>query len=211
MFGKRNDLSKSQLSFSQPVNEAASYEDFLSQLEELFNGEDAEAFFEAIENAPVRWQRKSEVMISKVVGLLRAGEEDEAKKVLDEIERIHPRFAPLYYYKANLYMQNLYLAHTLRMIHKVRALGTLDDEAENSMSEMEEISRKMVEETAAELGVSYDQMEKSQLVSRGLAGKLSSGQWQGAEQNARAMRFGSSQSGQPPAMTIPIFFILWEE
>ncbi len=185
MFGKRKDLSKSQLPFSQPANEAASYEDFLSQLEELFNSEDAEAFFEAIENAPVRWQRKSEVMISKVVGLLRAGEEDEAIKVLDEIERIHPRFAPLYYYKANLYMQNLYLAHTLRMIRKVRVLGTLDDEAENSMSEMEEISRKMVEETAAELGVSYDQMEKASWYHETSQEKLSSGQWQGAEQNAR--------------------------
>ncbi|MBK8419297.1 hypothetical protein [Candidatus Villigracilis saccharophilus] len=210
MFGKRKDLSKSQLPFSQPANEAASYEDFLSQLEELFNSEDAEAFFEAIENAPVRWQRKSEVMISKVVGLLRAGEEDEAIKVLDEIERIHPRFAPLYYYKANLYMQNLYLAHTLRMIRKVRVLGTLDDEAENSMSEMEEISRKMVEETAAELGVSYDQMEKASWYHEASQEKLSSGQWQGAEQNAReAIRLIPKWTA--PAITIPIFFILWEE
>lgn len=184
MFSKRNDLSKSQFPFSQPANEATSYEDFLSQLEELFDGEDAEAFFEAIENTPVRWQRKSEVMISKVVGLLRADEEDEAKKVLDEIERIHPRFAPLYYYKASLYMQNLFLAHAVRMIHKVRALGTLDDEAENSMKEMEEISRKMMEESAAELRVSYDQMEKASWYHEAAQEKLSLGQWQGAEQNA---------------------------
>ena len=185
MFGKRNDLSKSQFPFSQPANEAASYEDFLSKLEELFNGEDAEIFFDAIENAPARWQRKSEVMISKVVGLLRDGEEDDAKKVLDEIKRIHPKFAPLYYYKANLYMQNLYIAHAVRMIHKVRMLGTLDDEAEKNMSEMEEISRKMMEETAKELGVSYDQMEKASWYHEAAQEKLSSGQWQGAEQNAR--------------------------
>jgi len=185
MFGNRNDLSKSQFPFSQPANEAAAYEEFLSHIEELFNGEDAEAFFEAIENAPARWQRKSEVMISKVVGLLRAGEEDDAKKVLDEIERIHPKFAPLYYYKANLYMQNLFLAHAVRMIHKVRTLGTLDDEAENSMNEMEEISRKMMEETAKELGVSYDQVEKASWYHEAAQEKLSSGQWQGAEQNAR--------------------------
>ena len=185
MFGNRNDLSKSQFPFSQPANEAASYEDFLSQLEELFNGEDAEIFFEAIENAPVRWQRKSEVMISNVVGLLRAGEEEDAKKVLDEIERIHPKFAPLYYYKANLYMQNLYIAHAVRMIHKVRMLGTLDDEAEKSMGEMEEISREMMKETANELGVSYDQMEKASWYHEAAQEKLNSGQWQGAEQNAR--------------------------
>lgn len=185
MFGKRNDLSKSQFPFSQPANEVASYEDFLSQLEELFNGEDAEAFFEAIENAPVRWQRKSEVMISKVVGLLRAGEEEDAKKVLDEIERIHPKFAPLYYYKANLYIQNMYLAHAVRMIHKVRALGTLDDEAEKSMSEMEAVANKMIMETAVELGVSYEQMEKASWYHEAAQEKMSSGQWLGAEQNAR--------------------------
>jgi|GEM_PF-3198310 tetratricopeptide (TPR) repeat protein len=185
MFSKRNDLSKSQFPFSQPANEAASYEDFLSQLEELFDGEDAEAFFEAIENAPARWQRKAEVMISKVVGLLRAGEEDDAKKVLDEIERIHPKFAPLYYYKANLYIQNLYLAHAVRMIHKVHALGTLDDEAEKSMSEMEAVANKMMIETAVELGVSYEQMEKASWYHEAAQEKLSLGQWQGAEQNAR--------------------------
>jgi tetratricopeptide (TPR) repeat protein len=190
MFGKRNDLSKSQFPFSQSANEAASYEDFLSQLEELFNGEDAEAFFEAIENAPVRWQRKSEVMISKVVGLLRDGEEYHAKKILDEIERIHPKFAPLYYYKANLYIENMYLAHAVRMIHRVRALGTLDDEAEKSMSEMEAVANKMIMETAAELGVSYEQMEKASWHHEAAEEKMYNGQWQAAEQNAReAIRF----------------------
>jgi len=185
VFRNRNDQSKSPYPVSQPGIPSESYEEFLERLQTLFEGEDAELFFEAIEQAPVRWQRKPELMLAKALGLLRAGDGDEARKNLDEIERTHPRFAPIYFYKASLYIENVFPSHTLRMIDKVHALGTLDEEAEHTMGEMDKVSRQLLNETAAELGVSYEKMEKASWYHEAAQEKLDLGQWVSAEQMAR--------------------------
>ena len=185
MFRNRNNQSKSPYPVSQPETTSESYEDFLERLQTLFEGEDAELFFDAIESAPARWQRKPELMLCKALGLLRAGDRDEAKKNLDEIERTHPRFTPIYFYKAGLYIEEVFPAHVLRMIDKVHALGTLDEEAEHSMGEMDKVSRQILGETAAELGVSYDKMEKASWYHEAAQEKLDLGQWASAEQMAR--------------------------
>ncbi len=185
MSRKRNDVLNSPYPVSRPERTPESYEDFLDSLQSLFNGGDAEAFFDAIDEAPARWQRKPELMLSKAVGFLRSGDDEGAKKVLAEIERTHPKFAPLYFYKAGLYIQDMCPAHALRMINRVRSVGMLDDEAEQGMNEIGQVARQLISETADELGVSYEKMEKASWFHEAAQEKLSSGQWQVAEQNAR--------------------------
>ena len=129
MFRKRDEKIKSPYPISRPDREAETFEDFLERLQTLFEDEDAEKYFEAIENAPARWQRKPELMLCKAVGLLRSGEEAEAETILADIERTHPRFAPVYFYRASLFMQSMFPAHALRTIAKLHALARLDDEA----------------------------------------------------------------------------------
>lgn len=185
MFRKRGDSDVSNFPVSRPIANSESYDDFLERLQTLFDAEDAEDYFNAIENAPARWQRKPELMVSKAIGYLRTGDESAAEKILDEIERVHPRFAPLYYYKANLYLQNMFPAHALRMIRKVRSLGVLDDEAENTMNEAEKISTDLIKETADEFGIPYDKMEKASWYHESAQKKLETGKLQAAEQDAR--------------------------
>ncbi|MEK6751108.1 MAG: hypothetical protein AABZ00_02485 [Chloroflexota bacterium] len=188
MFSKKINSERSGFPFLKPLNlpeSTESYDDFLQRLESLFNGEDAEAYFQAIEGAPTRWQRKPELMVSKAVGHFRSGEDDLGMQVLDEVERIHPKYAPVYYYKAMHYFEQIFIARALRMIHKVRMLGELDDEAESQLSEMESVSRSMLQESGNLLGASFEIMEKASWGNEVAQEKLEAGQWQAAEQHTR--------------------------
>jgi len=185
VFRNRGDQSKSLFPISQPGDSSESYEDFISRLQTLIEDEDASLFFDAIDNAPSRFQRKPEFLLIKALGLLRAGDYEEARQVLDEIEKTHPKFGPLYFYKANLYMDDVFPAHVLRMLDKVHALGRLDAESESVMGEMDKVSRLILNESAVELGVSYEKMEKASWYHEAAQEKLNSGQWASAEQMAR--------------------------
>ena len=185
MFRNRGGQTKSPFPISQPGVDSESYEEFLSRLQTIPNDDDPELFFDAIEDAPARWQRKPEFMLIKSIGLLRSGDRGEARVVLDEIEKTHPRFGPVYFYKAAFYIEDAFPAHTLRMIEKLHSMGTMDDETESEMGNMENVSRQMLKDSAAGLGVSYDKMEKASWYHEAAQEKLNSGQWVSAEQMAR--------------------------
>src|SRR5574341_1981193 len=104
MFRRKDVVSKSPYPISLPEREGESYDDFIERLEKLYNDADQDGFWEAVDSAPARWQRKPEFMLTRAVGLLRDDERTDAKRIFDEIERTHPRFAPLYYYRASMYM-----------------------------------------------------------------------------------------------------------
>ena len=185
MFRDRGSQSKSPFPVSQPANIGESYEDFIQRLQTLIEGDDSGAFFEVLEGTPSRWQRKPEFMLIKTLGMLRAGDKGEARKVLDEIERTHPRFGPLYFYKASLYLEDVFPAHVLRMIEKLHSMGRMDDETESEMGKMADISRQMLKQSADELGVSYEKMEKASWYHEAAQEKMNAGQWVSAEQIAR--------------------------
>jgi tetratricopeptide (TPR) repeat protein len=185
MFRRKDDASKSPYPISLPEREGESYEDFLNRLQRLFEDADQDKFWEAIDSAPARWQRKPEFMLARAVALMRDGDRMEAKKIFDEIERTHPRFAPLYFYKASLYMEDVFPAHTLRMIGKLHSMGTMDDESEQAMKEMETIARQLIQESADSFGVSYEKMEKASWYHEAAQEKMNAGQWGPAEQMAR--------------------------
>jgi tetratricopeptide (TPR) repeat protein len=185
MFRRKDDASKSPYPISLPEREGESYQDFLNRLQSLFEDADQDRFWEAIDSAPARWQRKPEFMLARAVALMRAGDRMEAKKIFDDIERTHPRFAPLYFYKASLYMEDVFPAHTLRMIGKLHSMGTMDDESEQAMKEMETIARQLIQESADSFGVSYEKMEKASWYHEAAQEKMNAGQWGPAEQMAR--------------------------
>jgi tetratricopeptide (TPR) repeat protein len=185
VFRNRGNPTKSPFPTSQPANGGESYEDFIERLQSLIAGDDADVFFDAMDRAPTRWQRKPEFMLIKALGLLQSGERDEAKKVLDEIERTHPRFGPLYFYKATLYLEDMFPAHVLRMTERLRSMGRMDDESESEIGKMADIARLMIKESAEELGVSYDKMEKASWYHEAAQEKMQAGQWVSAEQMAR--------------------------
>lgn len=185
MFRNRGKPIKSPFPISESNSVGESYEEFIQRLQMLIEGENPDEFFNVIENAPSRWQRKPEFMLIKSMGLLRSGDRGEARKALDEIERTHPRFGPLYFYKAALYIEDAFPAHTLRMIEKLHSMGTMDDESESEMGKMENISRQMIKESADGFGVSYDKMEKASWYHEAAQEKMNAGQWVSAEQMAR--------------------------
>jgi tetratricopeptide (TPR) repeat protein len=188
MFGKKQVSKRSGFPFSQPFNKPAvseSYEEFLERMESLFNEDDPDAYFDAIESAPARWRRKPELMTAKAVGHFRMGEADEGMQVLNEVERVHPKFAPLYYYKAMHFMQQMFPACVLRNLEKVHSLGTLDESAEEQIAIMDNVARGMIQELANELGASFVIMQKASWHNEMAQEKLSAGQWQASEQHAR--------------------------
>jgi len=185
MFRNRGDQTKSPFPISQPSAVSESYEEFITRLQTTLDGDDPDLFFEAIEDTPARWQRKPEFLLIKTLGLLRAGDHEEARKVLDEIEKTHPKFGPLYFYKASLYMEAMFPAHVLRTTDKLHSFGRMDDESENALAEMETIARQLIKDLANELGVPYEKMEKASWYHEAAQEKLNSGQWVSAEQMAR--------------------------
>lgn len=185
MFRNRSNQTKSPFPISQPGVVSESYEEFINRLQALLEDEDADLFFDAVEQAPARWQRKPEFLLIKTVGLLSAGDREEARNVLDEIEKTHPRFAPLYFYKASLYTEDMFPAHVLRMIDKLHSFGKMDDESEHALNQMEELTQHLLKNTADELGVSYEKMEKASWYHEAAQEKLNAGQWSAAEQMAR--------------------------
>lgn len=185
MFRNRGNQPKSPFPISQPANVGESYEEFIQDLQKLIDGDNPDEFFEAVEGAPARWQRKPEFMLIKSLGLLRSGDKEEARKMLDEIERTHPKFGPLYFYKATLYMEDAFPAHALRMIDKLHSMGRMDDESESELGKMGNISRLMITESADGFGVSYEKMEKASWYHEAAQEKMSAGHWASAEQMAR--------------------------
>lgn len=185
MFRNRGSQLKSPFPVSRPESTSESYEDFLERLQVLIQGDDPDEFFEALDGAPSRWQRKPEYMVIKALGLLQNGNRDEGKAVLNEIEKTHPRFGPVYFYKALLYMEDAFPAHAMRMMDKLHSMGRMDDETEAEMGNMEKIARQMIKESADSLGVSYDKMEKASWYHEAAQERMSVGQWPPAEQAAR--------------------------
>ena len=185
MFRKKDNMSKSPYPVSLPGGDSESFEDFLNRAQKFFDEGDQDAFWDAVDSAPARWQRKPEFMLVKAVGLLHGGEETEAKQILSEVERAYPRYVPVYFYQATLYMQDLYPAHVLRAINKIRAGGTLDSEAEAEMQSMENASRAMIAEVASELNLPFERMEKASWYHEAAQEKLDFGQWAAAEQMTR--------------------------
>lgn len=185
MFRKKDSIPNSPYPVSQPGGDSESFEDFLNRLQTYFDEGDQDAFWESVDSAPARWQRKPEFILIKAVGLLRGGEETKAKQILAEVERTHPRYLPVYFYQATLYMQDLYPAHVLRAINKIRAAGTLDSEAEQEMQAMENASRAMLAEVGKELNVPFERAEKASWYHEAAQEKLASGQWAVSEQMTR--------------------------
>ena len=185
MFRKKDNMPNSQYPVSPPTGDNESFEDFLNRMQKYFDEGNEDAFWAAVDSAPARWQRKPEFMLAKAVGLLRGGEEPEAKQILAEVERAHPRYLPMYFYQATLYMQDLYPAHVLRAINKIRAGGTLDSEAEAEMQAMENASRAMVAEVASELNVPFERAEKASWYHEAAQEKMEFGHWAVAEQMTR--------------------------
>ncbi len=188
MFGKKQDSKRSGFPFSQPSRPPAiseTYDEFLDRLETLFNEDSLDAYFDAIESAPAHWQRKAELMTAKAVGYLRMGEAGEGMRILNEVERTHPKYAPLYYYKAMHFMRQMFPARVLRNLEKVHFLGTLDEEAEEQIGVMENAARRMIRELADKLGVSFEIMQKASWHNEMAQEKLAAGQWQASEQHAR--------------------------
>ncbi|MBK6645347.1 MAG: hypothetical protein IPG44_06275 [Anaerolineales bacterium] len=187
MFRKNQNPPRSGFPFSHPSNSpepAETFDEFMERLQSIFESEDADAYFDAIESAPARWQRKPEFMTAKAVGHFRAGE-DEGMRVLDEIERVHPKYAPTYYYKAIYYIQRMFPARTLRMLNRAHALAEMDDNAEAHMAEMEKLAKGMIGDSAKMLGAPYETMEKAGLCNEVAQEKLAAGEWAAAEQQAR--------------------------
>lgn len=188
MFRKNQNPPRSGFPFSRPsasLEPAESFEEFMERLQRIFDGGDANAYFDAIESAPARWQRKPEFMTARAVGHFRAGEDEEGMRVLDEIERVHPKYAPTYYYKAIHYIQQVFPARTLRMLNRARALAEMDETTESKMAEMEKLAKGMIGESAKKLGASYETMEKASLCNEIAQEKLAAGQWAAAEQQTR--------------------------
>ena len=187
MFRKNQNPPRSGFPFSHPSNSpepAETFDEFMERLQSIFESEDADAYFDAIESAPARWQRKPELLTAKAVGHFRAGE-DEGMRVLDEIERVHPKYAPTYYYKAIHYIQSVFPARALRMLSRAHALAEMDDNAESHMAEMEKLAKGMIGESAKTLGAAYETMEKASLCNEVAQEKLAAGQWEAAEQQTR--------------------------
>jgi tetratricopeptide (TPR) repeat protein len=185
MFRKSDGGPKSPYPVSSPGRENESYEDFLDRVQKLFEEAEREALWDAIDSAPGRWQRKPEFMLIKSLGFLRDGDVTEAKKILTEIERAHPKYLPIYFYQATMYMQDLFPAHALRALNKIHAGGTLDSEAEAEMQSMEKVAHSLIAEEATRLKVPVDRMEKASWHHESAQEKLESGQWAVAEQMAR--------------------------
>lgn len=181
----RDNRPKSPFPVSPPGNTSESFDEFLLRMQTLLEGDDENAFFDAIENVPSRWRLKPEFMLVKSLGFLRSGDIEMGREVLDEIEKSHPRFGPLYFYKAGLYMADAFPAHVIRVVEKLHSFGRMDDEAEGELAEMETISRQMLKESAGELGVSYEKMEKASWHHEAAQEKMNTGQWSSAEQMAR--------------------------
>lgn len=188
MFGKKRDSKPSGFPFSKPSSQpepSESYDEFMDRLQLLFNEDSPDTYFDAIESAPVRWRRKPELMTAKAVGYFRMGETTEGMEILNEVERVHPKFAPVYYYKAMHYMQMMFPACVLRNFDKVRALGELDETAEGQMSDMDNVARGMIQDLAKGLGVSFEIMQKASWQNEMAQEKMMEGQWQASEQHAR--------------------------
>lgn len=185
MFRKKDNMSNSPYPVSLPASDNESFEDFLNRVQRYFDEGDEDAFWDAVDSAPARWQRKPEFMLVKAVGLLRRDDETEAKQILSEVERAYPRYLPVYFYQATLYMQDFFPAHVLRAINKIRAAGTLDSEADKEMQTMENASRAMIAELASELKVPLERMEKASWYHEAAQEKMEFGQWAVAEQMIR--------------------------
>jgi len=208
MFRKRDVKARSLYPISSPGIEDESYEDFLDRIQELFEGAERDAFWDAMDSAPARWQRKPELMLIKSLGFLRDGDEVEAKKLLTEIERAHPKYLPVHFYKATMYMRQLYPAHVLRALEKIHAGGTMDNEGEAEMQEMEKVARALVADEAERLNVPVARMEKASWHHEAAQEKLDSGQWAVAEQMTReALRLIPSWSSPRNNRSYVLYFM----
>lgn len=188
MFSKQRNLKPSGFPFSKPSRPpepSESYEEFLERLEVLFNEDSPDAYFEAIDSAPMHWRRKPELMTAKAVGHFRMGEADEGMRILNEVERTHPRYAPVNYYKAQHFMQLMFPACVLRHLEKVRAHGTMDESAEDQIASMDRAARMLIQDYADGLGVSFEIMQKASWHNEMAQQKMAEGQWQASEQYAR--------------------------
>ena len=185
MFRRKDDVSKSPFPTSHSGRDAESYDDLMDRLQSMYNDAEQEAFWSAIDSTPERWQRRPEFMLVKALGLMREGDEPSAKQLLAEIERTHPNYPPVHFYQAILYMQELFPAHVLRIINKIRNMGTLDDESQEELSVMEEASRELLMTSARELNVPLERMEKASWYHEAAQEKMNVGQWSVSEQMTR--------------------------
>ncbi|HLF75135.1 MAG TPA: hypothetical protein VI524_12355 [Anaerolineales bacterium] len=157
----------------------------MNRVQKYFDDDDETAFWDALDSAPARWHRKPEFMLVRALGLLRGGAELEARQILSEVERAHPKFLPAYFYQATLYLQDLHPAHVLRAINKIHAAGRLDSEGEAEVQAMEDAARALLKELAGELNVPVERAERASWYHEAAQQKLEAGQWAVAEQLAR--------------------------
>jgi hypothetical protein len=123
-------------------------------------GDDPRAL-EVLDAAP-RWMKKQpEFMLIRATVLLSLGDDQEALRLLREIERKNPRFTALYLPLAIFYMDREWPAHALQAAKRGLSDRDLIDEERASLEQIIEEAMALIQQLAEGFGLSFERMQRA--------------------------------------------------
>jgi Flp pilus assembly protein TadD len=184
---KKSDRTDFPVSSPQPVSNVSrqDFDSLLDQVQGLLEKQKYEDALALIDAAPPRFKLRPELMLVQALALMNEGEYIQSEALLNEIEKKHPKYYPLYYHQGLIYMTLLWPAHALRAVRKIPRWYLEDDEMRSDLEELTAAASTLIESLADELTLSPDKAEKATYSNERAQALNLKGEYTAGEQSAR--------------------------